>query len=115
MIFSKIFKISQSLKREELVRCICVLGEGTINWYAIENGKTSMIALFIDDLAKPLIPVLDGMDETKSAFYLFAALLMTHLYRSVLSPEDIAILYGLASASNRVIETSNILFEPKQS
>lgn len=109
-ILQRFSKISRSLKREELVRCICVLGEGTINWYTVDNGKTSMMALFVDDLAKPLAPVLNGTNETMSAFYLFAVLLMTHLYRSVLSPEDFPVLYGLSSWQGHIIEEHNIFF-----
>lgn len=98
-IVNRFFAINKTLKRLEIVRCLCVLGHGTITW-GIPDKNTArgiMPALFMRDLNEPIFPVMEKIPEVESAFFPLMLNLLLHLYHSVLAPEDIAASYGYQS------------------
>ena len=97
-IVNRFFDINKSLKRLEVVRCLCVLGHGTVIW-GVQDKNINGIkpALFMSDLAEPIFPVMQRLPEVDSAFFPLMLNLLLHLFHSVLAPEDIAASYGYQS------------------
>jgi hypothetical protein len=98
-IARRFFDINKTLKRLEVVRCLCILGHGTIVW-GIKNAEvdgSSAPALFMDDLNKPIFPVSQRLPDTESALFPLTVNLLMHLFHSVLAPEDLAASYGYES------------------
>ena len=70
-LINRFFDLNASLKRLEVVRCLCVLNEGTVVW-AFQNPATDELApaAFRDaDLYEPIFPCLVRMDKHGSALY----------------------------------------------
>lgn len=109
----RFFDISRSLKRLELVRALCVLGEGTATWAWRGEDDEPCIATFMEgDLALPLIPVMHRSNEIGSALYPLMVDLLQHLYHSVLGPEDISALYGLRTHKLGAPFNPNVFLSP---
>jgi hypothetical protein len=109
----RFFDISKSLKRLELVRALCVLGEGAATWaWRDDNGEPCIATFMEGDLALPLIPVFHRSDEIGSALYPLMVDLLQHLYHSVLGPEDILGLYGLRTHKLSAPSSPNVFVSP---
>jgi len=93
-LIDRFFAISKTLKRKELVRAICVLGQGTVSWGFRESPTSIKPALFMSDLDVPIVPVYYRAAEGRCAFYQLAVILLTHLYNTILGAEDIHAHYG---------------------
>ncbi|MGA3145384.1 MAG: hypothetical protein ABSF10_20475, partial [Verrucomicrobiota bacterium] len=58
-------------------------------------GKQADSAIFHSDYAEPLIPVFSRSEVVGSTFHVLVVDLLLQLYHSILSPEDLAVKYGL--------------------
>jgi hypothetical protein len=95
-LLGRFFDISKQLKRLEMVRALCVLGEGAVVWsfYDIERNEELRPALFMEgDLFQSVVPTLSPASD-RGALYCLLMLLHLHLFHSVLAPEDLVALYG---------------------
>lgn len=94
-LVERFYDINKTLKRQEVIRCLCVLNNGTITWSFIDLDGEFRPALFMrEDLFHPIIPVYHKVPKTSSALYPFVSDLMLHLYQCILAAEDIASAYG---------------------
>jgi hypothetical protein len=98
-VFLRFFEINKQLKRNEIINCVCILKEATINWMYFDNYSKEFRPAFFsnpdEDLNSPIVPVLVPVDQVrKSVFYDFITNLTTHLYNTILGAEDLAVAYG---------------------
>ena len=95
-LINRFFAINKTLKRHEVVRALCVFGSGTVTW-GLRNERTKQAdsAIFHSDYAEPLIPVFSRSEVVGSTFHVLVVDLLLQLYHSILSPEDLAVKYGL--------------------
>lgn len=91
------FAISKSLRRDEVVRAICVLDQGFATWMRHQGDAALWPATFMDDQYEPIVPAFCTAQKAGSALYAFATSLLGHLNSSVLAPEDIGAYYGNGS------------------
>jgi hypothetical protein len=115
-IVERFFLINRSLERLHVIRALCVLGHGTVTWaYRDEKiGQVNLASFSRDDLYLPIVPVYNKVEDAKSdsALYKFLIDLMTHLYQSILAPEDIAAHYGSKDFGIKVPKSSEISLLP---
>lgn len=112
-LVERFFFINRTLERLEVVRSLCVLGQGTVTWCYTDENQQNRPALFMfEDLYKSLSPRYTKMPEAKSALYYLMADLMLHLFHSILAPEDIAVLYGSLENVGKFPTASNIVLPP---
>jgi hypothetical protein len=112
-VINRFFDINKTLKRLEIVRALCVLGEGTVTWSFKDDGGEVRPALFmLEDLYLPIFPVYHRMPHVGSALYRLMADLLLHLYHSVLAPEDMAVSYGPDIHSVDIPKSSDIALKP---
>lgn len=91
---NRFFTICKELRRHEVVRSICVLGHGSVEWgIRTQNGEIQP-ATFRKDYELPIIPVFSRTEVLGSALYSFASHLLLGLYHAILSPEDLYAKYG---------------------
>jgi hypothetical protein len=93
-VINRFFAISKQLLRSEVVRSLCVLGEGAVTWGVRVDGEVKP-ARFRDDYEKPIFPIFHRRDTLGSAFYPFVSELLLSLYHCLLAPEDLQAKYGL--------------------
>jgi len=98
-LIERFFKICSTLRRLDVVRALCVLGQGTVVWGYQDptdpSGCSSSPALFMEeDLFKPIYPIYTKSPEGGPALYALVQNLSLHLFHSVLAPEDFAANYG---------------------
>jgi hypothetical protein len=98
-LIERFFDVCSTLRRLDVVRALCVLGQGTVVWGFQDpldpSGCTSQPALFMEeDLFKSIYPVYNKSLEGGSALYSLVQNLSLHLFHSVLAPEDFATNYG---------------------
>jgi hypothetical protein len=96
-LIERFFDISKSLKRLELVRALCVLGEGTILWSFRHPSQPDQMypAIFVEeDLFEPIFPVFSPADYRGPLLFLIQMLQLS-LFHVVLGPEDLAAIYSL--------------------
>lgn len=112
-LVERFFFVNKSLNRHEVVRCLCVLGNGAVTWQYIDDRGNSRPALFMrEDLFSPIFPVFHEMPQSPSAFYIFLTDLLLHLYQSVLAAEDIAMAYGPKELSAKTPTSGEIALMP---
>jgi hypothetical protein len=85
------------LKREEIVRALCVLGHGAVLWGIRDENGQSKPALFINDHRERIYPTYNRAEVLGSAFYPFINDLLLNLYHMILSPDDLQTKYGLGN------------------
>ncbi|HNB25404.1 MAG TPA: hypothetical protein PLR41_00455 [Alphaproteobacteria bacterium] len=96
-LIDRFFDISKQLSRLELVRVLCVLGQGAVSWAFFDPDRRGELrpALFMEaDLFHPIIPVLSQSDRRSPFLFLIQALQQS-LFHIVLGPEDLAYAYSL--------------------
>jgi hypothetical protein len=104
-LINHFFDINSTLKRLEVVRCLCVLGAGAVGWAFRDPLHDFEIkpALFMrDDLFHPVVPAFSSAAVVPPLFSLLQ-LLHLHLFHSILGPEDIATAYGFKLPSGVAI------------
>lgn len=112
-LVERFFLINKTLKRLEVIRCLCILGEGTVTWgFADLNGERRPTIFMRDDLFAPIFPVYHKVPQTPSALYAFLTDLFLHLYQSVLAAEDIAAAYGPKEFRPMQPKSSDVALEP---
>ena|GEM_PF-994085 len=83
--------INETLKPEERVRSLCILGQGVINsGYRGDNDFQHLV----HNLDKPPAVMLYKLQDIQCAFYPFICGLLIHLFYTILKPEDIVLTYG---------------------
>lgn len=95
-LIERFFDISRSLKRLEVVRALCVLGEGTVVWSFRDPLDHNEIkpALFVEaDLFHPIFPTYSAASH-RSPLLLLIQVLLVSLFHVVLGPEDVAAAYS---------------------
>jgi hypothetical protein len=113
-LVERFFDINRSLKRLEVVRSLCVLGQGTVTW-GFRSADGPKPALFMsEDLKVPLFPAFLPAEVCESPLYAFIENLVLHLYHSVLGPEDIVSRYGPINRGVRVPTDPNVALPPDE-
>jgi hypothetical protein len=95
-------RINQMLPRTDVIRCLCILGQGSVIWAYRQSYTASgnpfdgmfPAAFMKEDRYSELIPVYGRTGVDDSPFYELTQSLMAHLLSSVLAPENIANHYG---------------------
>ncbi|HEY0734528.1 MAG TPA: DUF6602 domain-containing protein [Herpetosiphonaceae bacterium] len=113
-LVERFFLINKTLKRLEVVRCLCVLGEGTVTWLFADPTREEIkpTKFMRDDLFNPIFPAYHKVPQTPSALYAFLSDLFLHLYQSVLAAEDIAIAYGPKEFRSMKPKSPDVVLEP---
>lgn len=108
-VVRRFVEINQHLRRLEIVRALCVLGVGTVHWVCQDGAGELKPALFIEEDLQAVLSIgFEASDDGNRAFYSLVRNLMTHLYHSVLAPEDIAAKYGALENRIRVPSTDEL-------
>lgn len=112
-LINRFYDINRSVKRLEVVRCLCVLGHGAVVWgFRDEERQQVRPALFmLEDLYTPIVPVYHRPISWPPLFSFLSNLLL-HLYHSVLAAEDIAAAYGGPDEHVQVPTSLDIALEP---
>jgi hypothetical protein len=108
----KFIKINQTLPRTDVVRSLCVLGQGNVTWgyNPLPEQPGAIPALgpasfMMDDRFSELFPVYMPAQSNDSPLYQLSWQLLDHLFHSVLAPENIAKYYGRATTEVKVPTT----------
>ncbi|HXA18157.1 MAG TPA: DUF6602 domain-containing protein [Thermoanaerobaculia bacterium] len=118
-LIERFFDVCSTLRRLDIVRAMCVLGQGTVIWGYQDptdpSGIGSAPALFMEeDLFKPIYPIYVKSPECGPALYTLIQNLSLHLFHSVLAPEDFAANYGPLDLPVKVpTDHSKISLEPE--
>ena len=89
----RFFAINRQLRRDEMVKMLCVLDRGVAYYSVRSKNTTSVSADFMRDRFQKLSETI--YDENRSdCFYRFYTELLGHLTRSVLSVHELAGKYG---------------------
>jgi hypothetical protein len=95
-LIDRFFDLNKSVKRLEVVRALAVIGHGTVVWgYPDREWGQYRPALFmLEDLYEPIVPIYLPVTEGRSALFSLLGNLLTHLFHSVLAPEDVPYFYA---------------------
>jgi hypothetical protein len=113
-LINRFFDICKQLKRLEVVRALCVLGEGTVAWSFrdIERDDEVRPALFVrDDLFHPIFPAYSPASH-RSPFLFLLQSLHQSLFHVVLGPEDLSFAYGIDSSGIRIPNDEKVALPP---
>ena len=89
-------QINRLLRRTEVIRVLCVLGDFACWWaHRSEDGFTRPATFQRCDLHSPVFPVMAASDAGDCPFYHLVARLLSHCTHSILTPEAIETAYGL--------------------
>lgn len=93
---NRFYEINRTLNRSEVVRAFCVLNQGTLTWgyYDNERSENRPAMFMLKDLYEPVFPIMHKVPTISSALAALLQNLLSHLFDSVLAPEDLAALYG---------------------
>lgn len=112
-LVERFFHVNKTLKRLEVVRCLCVIDKGAVTWHFIDlNGNMRPTLFMRDDIFAPIFPAYHKVPKTPSALYAFLSDLLLHLYQSVLAAEDIAAVYGPKEFTSMRPNSPEIVLEP---
>ena len=112
-LIERFFDISRQLKRLEVVRALCVLGEGTVVWsfYDPDSDNQLKPALFVEaDLFHPIVPTY-APANVRSPLYSLLQMIQLSLFHVVLGPEDLEAVYGLNPARISVPASAEIALQ----
>ncbi|MFN7140276.1 MAG: DUF6602 domain-containing protein [Limisphaerales bacterium] len=110
-VINRFFLLCKKLQRHEVVRSLCVLGEGTVTW-GVRGPNEWQPAMFVDDYDKPIFPTYHQKDSIGSALYPFANDLLLNLWQSLLSPENLQTKYGLGKSSVKTPKNPDVCLLP---
>lgn len=112
-LVERFYYINKTLKRLEVIRCLCVLGKGALTWHFIDANGERRPALFMkEDLFTEIIPAYHKVPGIESVLFSMISDLSLHLYHSVLAAEDIPALYGIKDPRMKAPATKDIILEP---
>jgi len=111
---NRFFDINSLLKRKEIVRSLCVFGQGAVTWGIRRSGKGLGNANFMKDRHENIVPVYHEYDTNQCAIYPLVVNLLTHLYLSILGPSDIHVNYGSSNYSIRSLADPKMKIPPDQ-
>lgn len=113
-LINRFYDINKGLKRLELVRALCVLGQGAVVWSFKDRKQGGFTpALFmLEDLYEPVVPSYLHVKDVTSALFALLGNLMLHLFHSVLAPEDIAAIYGTSNRNVKAPTADEIALKP---
>jgi hypothetical protein len=114
-LFERFIRINQALPRRDVVGGLCLLGEETLIWGYRDGESAELKPAFSmwDDQYIELVPVRLGRSERGAgALYAYLTYLLTHLYHSVLAPEDAALSYGFGMRQVRIPRTPGGTLQP---
>jgi hypothetical protein len=115
-LIGRFVEINRKLKRLELVRCLCVLGAGTVTWAFVDplNGNEIRPALFMkSDLFNTVAPAF-APSSMRPPLYSLMQMLHLHLYHSILAPDDITSAYGLSVGNIKLPKDPKFSLPPDQ-
>lgn len=114
-LIGRFVETCKDLRRLEVVRALCVLGEGTIIWSFFDPLRNELRpALFMkDDLFHPVVPTF-APSSLRPALYSLIQILHVHLFRSVLGPEDLVTAYGEDSSGIKAPKDPSVRLEPDE-
>lgn len=102
-------RLNQQLKRTEVVRFLCVLGQFACFWSSVPDHGPAIPATFKgSDLNHDLLPTMVSADEGQCPFYYLVAELFAHCSLTVLSPESLSSAYGLGSHNVKLAHSSDL-------
>lgn len=99
--------VNARLKREHMVKMLCVLGAGTA-WYSVESGRPYN-ASYMYDRQSPLILQINHR-EPRNSFYRYVVELIGHLTRSVLGLTGISGAYGAPPPPRDVVQYPHAVY-----
>jgi hypothetical protein len=117
-IFKRFYDINKTLKREEIINCLCILQKGSIFWSYLDKKenewKPAMFYEIDRDLAAPIVPVFVEADqERKISLYSLIINLYMHLNSTILASEDLAVAYGNYYDSIKMPSLDDFLIRPE--
>ena len=106
-IAQRFARINAMLTRNDMVKMLCVLDEGTA-WYSVASGSPYNATHMTDRHEALILQMNDG--EPVNAFYRFYIELLRHLTRSVLGFANTAPEYGNPPPPRKVVGYENAVF-----
>ncbi|HUO03901.1 MAG TPA: DUF6602 domain-containing protein [Candidatus Binataceae bacterium] len=109
-LIERFFDISKELKRLEVVRALCVLGEGTVLWSfhdPLSNNEVCPATFVEADLFRPIFPIFSPASY-RSPLLCLVQMLQLSLFHIVLGPEDFAAAYSLDRSGIKLPSNPNI-------
>ena len=114
-LINRFFAINKTLKRQEVIRAICVFGAGTVTWgFRNEKTKQAESTVFYSDYHKPLFPAYARAEIVGSSFFILAVDLLLQLNHAILSPENLAVKYGLTNFPVSVPNDNSACLPPSE-
>jgi hypothetical protein len=112
-LLNRFVELNRSLKRLEVVQCLCILGEACYLWGWRPDGRTPSVASFYGaDLTQDLHIVEASPEHGETALGGFYSRLLGHLTQVVLAPTDLPVHYG---AGDRIISRESAPVLPADS
>lgn len=101
-------EINRGLRRPEVIRALCVLGIGTIQWVFHDDDDIIRPALFMGEDLRKVLHI--GFEEAQKipAFYSLLRSLSLHLFQSIIAPEDVASKYGYSNNDIKIACQENL-------
>jgi hypothetical protein len=113
-LIDRFFDISKQLKRLDVVRALCVLGEGTVIWGFRDPlcGDEIKPALFVKaDLFHPVFPIFSPASQRGPLLFLIQ-MLQLGLFHVILGPEDLAAAYSFDNHGIKAPRSLDIALPP---
>jgi hypothetical protein len=110
-LVNRFFAISKTLPRTDVVRSLCVIGQGALTWGFHADGEVKS-ATFAQDYDIPLVPIYHRAEAIGSGLYPVVVDLLQNLNRMILSPEDLAVKYGLGSHRISAPQSNEVILPP---
>ena len=111
-LIERFFDINRSLRRLEVIRALCVLGQGSVVWAISDSGQSKSALFMKEDLSLPIFPAYFPSNGQSSSLYPLLENLLLHLYHSILAPEDIASRYGQSDRRVKVPSSPSLALYP---
>lgn len=114
LLINRFFSLCQTLKRREVVRSLCVLGEGCVTWVARNSDGDCVPATFMRDLDYDLVPMFHKPEESVSCLYRFITDLLGSLNQTILAPEEVFPVYSELDWGVSLPSKSEIFLPPDE-
>ncbi|HEY6253513.1 MAG TPA: DUF6602 domain-containing protein, partial [Candidatus Angelobacter sp.] len=107
-LINRFYDISKQVKRLEVTRALCVLGEGTVTWAFHDPFRRNEVrpALFVKgDLFHPIFPTFSPA-SLRGALLFLVQTIQVSLFHVVLGPEDLAVAYSFDTSGIKIPDSS---------